>query len=191
MLVLVVDNLDSFTHNLAQLLGGLGATVVVRRSDRPAAELLAVPADRVVLSPGPGGPHEAGCSAEVARAVAGRVPLLGVCLGMQVIAASAGGRVRRARRPAHGTSSPLFHDGAGVFRGLPQGFPAGRYHSLAVDASSLPDELLPSAWSGGVLMGLRHARQLVEAVQFHPESILTPHGRTLLANFLEGSGLAR
>lgn len=183
--VLIIDNFDSFTHNLAQLIGGLGAEVVVRRNRCPTAELHALGPDRVVLSPGPGTPADAGCCLPFLRDVAGQVPVLGVCLGMQVIAAGHGAVVRRASLPVHGRASGIVHDGRGVLAGLPQGFAAARYHSLVVEESTLPPALIPTARTAdGLLMGLRHARLPVEGIQFHPESVLTPLGERIVANFL-------
>lgn len=189
MRVLLLDNFDSFTHNLAQAFGGLGAEVIVRRNDVPAADLLALRADRVVISPGPGTPERTGNCAAFLAALSPSVPVLGVCLGMQLLAQMAGARVERAGEPVHGRSSRLEHDGAGVFEGLPQGLPVARYHSLCVVSGSLPPELVPTAWAGGVLMGLRHATLPREGVQFHPESVLTPQGPAMLANFLRNRGM--
>jgi anthranilate synthase/aminodeoxychorismate synthase-like glutamine amidotransferase len=187
--VLLVDNYDSFVWNLAQALGALGAEPVVARNDAVDPERLAAdPPDRVVVSPGPRGPADAGASVEVIRALAGRVPVLGVCLGHQCIAEAFGGRVVRAPAPRHGKASSIVHDGLGVLRGLPSPMPAARYHSLAVEEPSLPACLAVTARSeDGVIMGLRHREWAVEGVQFHPESFLTPAGPALLRNFLEGS----
>jgi anthranilate synthase/aminodeoxychorismate synthase-like glutamine amidotransferase len=187
--VLLVDNFDSFVWNLAQAIGALGAEPAVVRNDAvDPARLAEDPPDRVVISPGPRGPGEAGASVAVIRAVAGRVPVLGVCLGHQCIAEAFGGRVVRAPGPRHGKTSPIRHDGLGVLRGVPSPTPAARYHSLAVEESSLPASLLVTARSDdGVVMGLRHREWAVEGVQFHPESFLTPAGPTVLRNFLEGS----
>jgi anthranilate synthase/aminodeoxychorismate synthase-like glutamine amidotransferase len=184
--VLVVDNYDSFTYNLVQYLGELGARVEVVRNDRAAVgDLLARRPDRVVVSPGPCTPNEAGVSLEVARAFpeAG-VPLLGVCLGHQALAQAFGGRVVRDA-PVHGKSAAVDHDGRTIFRGLPNPLRAGRYHSLVVDPQ-LPETLEVSARSNGVVMALRHRDLPAEGVQFHPESVLTDDGKKLLANFLEG-----
>jgi anthranilate synthase/aminodeoxychorismate synthase-like glutamine amidotransferase len=186
--VLLLDNRDSFVWNLAQALGALGAEPVVARSDAvdPAA-LAADPPDRIVISPGPRGPADAGNSVAVVRALAGRAPILGVCLGHQCIAEAFGGRVVRAPRPRHGRTSAVDHDGRGVLRGLPSPLRAARYHSLAVEEASLPAEVEVTARSeDGVVMGLRHRAWPVEGVQFHPESFLTPGGPALLRNFLEG-----
>jgi anthranilate synthase/aminodeoxychorismate synthase-like glutamine amidotransferase len=190
MKILVVDNYDSFTYNLVQYLGEdrLAPTIDVVRNDRASAEeLLAGGYDRVIVSPGPCTPNEAGISLEVVRRFpeAG-IPLLGVCLGHQAIGQAFGGTVARAGRQMHGKTSPITHDGRGVFRGLPPGFEATRYHSLVVLESGLPDELeITARADDGEIMGLRHRRFPVEGVQFHPESILTSQGKALLRNFLE------
>jgi anthranilate synthase/aminodeoxychorismate synthase-like glutamine amidotransferase len=188
MRVLIVDNYDSFVWNLAQALGALGAEPEVVRNDAfdPAA-VAAAPPDRVVISPGPCGPAEAGASVALLRALPARVPVLGVCLGHQCIAAAFGGRVVGAPRPRHGKTSEVTHDGLGILRGLPSPLRAARYHSLAVDEASLPPSLAVTARSDdGVVMGLRHGERPVEGVQFHPESFLTETGPALLRNFLEG-----
>ena len=189
MRVLLVDNYDSFVWNLAQALGALGAeTAVVRNDAVDPRALREHPPDRVVISPGPRGPREAGASVEVVRALAGRAPILGVCLGHQCIAEAFGGRVVRAPEPRHGKTSTVRHDGRGVLRGLPSPMVAARYHSLAVEEAALPAELEVTARSpDGVVMGLRHRTLAVEGVQFHPESFLTPEGPALLRNFLEGA----
>jgi len=188
MRVLLLDNWDSFVWNLAQALGALGADPVVVRADAIDAERLAAdPPDRLVISPGPRGPADAGASVPAIRALAGRVPVLGVCLGHQCIAAAFGGRVVRAPAPRHGKTSEVRHDGRGVLRGLPSPLRAARYHSLAVEETSLPAELEVTARSDdGVVMGIRHRGLPVEGVQFHPESFLSPEGPALLRNFLEG-----
>ncbi len=187
MRVLVIDNYDSFTYNLVQYLGELGAEVIVRRNDEVTPEEVSkLHPDRIVVSPGPCTPNEAGISLDVIRAFAGRVPILGVCLGHQSIGQVFGGRVVRAPVPVHGKTAHIQHDGRGVFRGLPDPFVAARYHSLVVDRASLPDCLEVSAACGDLVMGLRHrAYPWLEGIQFHPESFLTPHGNQLLANFLE------
>jgi anthranilate synthase/aminodeoxychorismate synthase-like glutamine amidotransferase len=182
--VLVIDNYDSFTYNLVQYLGELGATLEVVRNDRAAVdELLEHRPDRVVVSPGPCTPDEAGISIEVMRRFpeAG-VPTLGVCLGHQSLAQAFGGRVIR-HEPVHGKTTEIEHDGRTIFAGLPDPLTVGRYHSLVVD-ERLPDCLETSATGGGVIMGLRHRELPAEGVQFHPESVLTGHGQALLANFL-------
>ena len=184
--VLMVDNYDSFTYNLVQYLAELGATVDVRRNDAVTVdEVEALAPDAVVISPGPCTPREAGVSVPVIQRVAGRIPLLGVCLGHQAIGAAFGGDIVRAPRIMHGKTSPIHHDGRGVFAGLPDPFEATRYHSLVIDPGSLPAELERTAWTDeGEIMGVRHRTALVEGVQFHPESILTLVGKRLLGNFL-------
>jgi len=183
--VLVLDNLDSFTFNLVQALRGLGADVAVRRpAGRGATALRRLRPSHLVVSPGPGRPHQAVESLRALRVFAGRIPVLGVCLGHQALAEAFGGHVERALRPVHGKASAIRHDGSGIFRGLPNPFMAGRYHSLAVDPATLPRDLEITAWAGaGEIMGLRHVSG-AEGVQFHPESILTPCGPRLLSNFL-------
>ena len=185
-MILVLDNYDSFTYNLVQYLGELGATMRVVRNDALTADAaLALEPDGIVISPGPGNPDGAGISLELIRRFHTRVPILGVCLGHQAIGQAFGGTVARARRQMHGKTSPIAHDGRGVFRGLPPGFEATRYHSLVVLESSVPADLEISARADdGEIMGLRHRRYPVEGVQFHPESILTSQGKALLANFL-------
>ncbi len=194
--ILLIDNYDSFTFNLVQRLGELGASCQVVRNDALAAEeILARKPERIVISPGPCTPDEAGvCLELIARACGVNgfrrprrvVPILGVCLGHQSIGQAFGGRVVRARRPVHGKAEEIVHDGNALFRGLPKRFRAGRYHSLVVEAKSLPRELRVSARTAdGVVMALRHARLPVFGVQFHPESILTPDGQMILRNFLE------
>ncbi|HEY7530180.1 MAG TPA: aminodeoxychorismate/anthranilate synthase component II [Gemmatimonadota bacterium] len=184
-MILLVDNYDSFTYNLAQLLAELGEQVDVVRNDACAvAGLIARRPSRVVLSPGPGRPEDAGVTEDAIRAFAGRVPILGVCLGHQAIAQVYGGRVGLAPEPVHGKAADVHHDGRTIYRGLPPTFPAARYHSLLVEERDLPDELEVSARSAdGLVMGLRHRTLPIEGVQFHPESILTPAGRDLLRNF--------
>ena len=184
--VLLVDNYDSFTYNLFQVMAGLGARVVVRRNDAVdarAARRLAP--THVVLSPGPGRPEESGACLELIGALGPRVPLLGVCLGHQALAYVLGGRVTRAPRIVHGKLSRVSHDGRGVFHGLPRTFAVARYHSLAVEECGLPKELEVTGRSeDGVVMGLRHRRWPAQGVQFHPESYATEHGPRMLANFL-------
>jgi anthranilate synthase/aminodeoxychorismate synthase-like glutamine amidotransferase len=185
MKVLIVDNYDSFTYNLVQYLGELGTEVEAVRNDAAAVDaLLAGDWDRVVVSPGPCTPDEAGISVEVMRRFpeAG-VRTLGVCLGHQSLAQAFGGRVIR-HVPVHGKTTEIEHDGGGVYAGLPSPLVVGRYHSLVVEAESLPACLRPTATGGGVLMGVRHTDLPVEGVQFHPESVLTPEGKRLLENFL-------
>ncbi|CAN5676086.1 aminodeoxychorismate/anthranilate synthase component II [soil metagenome] len=184
--MLVIDNYDSFVYNLAQYLGELGATPLVHRHDAIDLDQVdELAPDAVLVSPGPGGPDEAGISNDVIGHVAGRVPVLGVCLGHQCIGALYGGRVVRAPQVVHGRTSLVHHDGEGVFAGLPNPFEATRYHSLVVTRADLPDVLEVSAETDdGVVMGLRHRHLDVEGVQFHPESILTGSGHDLLGNFL-------
>jgi len=186
-MLLMIDNYDSFTYNLVQYLGELGADVRVYRNDAITPEGIAALAPRqLVVSPGPCSPNEAGISIDVIRRFAGHVPILGVCLGHQCIGAAFGGRIVRAARLMHGKTSPIHHDGRTIFRGLGQPFVATRYHSLLVERDSLPACLEISAWTAeGEIMGLRHREYLVEGIQFHPESILTVEGKQLLRNFLE------
>ena len=188
-MILLLDNYDSFTYNLYQYLGELGAEVrVVRNDETTAEEALAARPEAVVISPGPGTPDQAGISLDLIRACAGRVPLLGVCLGHQALGQAFGGRVVRAPRLMHGKTSEIEHDGRGVFAGLPRPFTATRYHSLVVEPASVPDCLEVSAWTDGdVVMGLRHRELPLEGVQFHPESILTAAGKDLLRNFLRAA----
>ena len=184
--VFIVDNYDSFTYNIAQELGELGALVEVARHDAfTLDELAASSPDGIVISPGPGTPADAGLSSDVIRTFAGRIPLLGVCLGHQCMAEVYGGRVIRAPELVHGKTSLIHHDGRGVFEGLPQPFDATRYHSLVVDAQTIPPQLVVTARTqSGLIMGLRHRELPLEGVQFHPESILTRAGMDLLANYL-------
>ncbi|AHY47163.1 glutamine amidotransferase of anthranilate synthase or aminodeoxychorismate synthase [Rubrobacter radiotolerans] len=191
MRVLVIDNYDSFTYNLVQYLGELGAEVVVRRNDELSAEeVLALAPDRIVISPGPCTPNEAGVSVDLIEAAAGKVPLLGVCLGHQSIGQAFGARIVRGE-PVHGKTAKIDHDGEGVYRGMEQGFTATRYHSLVIDPESLPECLVVTSRSqDGVIMGVRHREFAVEGVQFHPESIMTKSGRDLLKNFLFPQGEA-
>jgi anthranilate synthase/aminodeoxychorismate synthase-like glutamine amidotransferase len=184
--ILLVDNYDSFTYNLYQYLGQLGAeTRVVRNDEIGVTQALALNPERIVISPGPGTPDEAGITLELIRAAAGKVPLLGVCLGHQALGQAFGGRVVRAARLMHGKTSEIEHDGRTVFAGLPRPFTATRYHSLVVDRDSVPACLEVSAWTeDGTVMGLRHRELPLEGVQFHPESILTRAGMDLLRNFV-------
>ena len=185
-MVLVIDNYDSFTYNLFQYLGELGATLEVRRNDQISIEgIEQLRPERIVISPGPKTPNEAGICVELVRRFAGRLPILGVCLGHQCIGQAFGGRVGLAPEIMHGKTSEVSHDGKTVFRGLPSPFPATRYHSLIVEKAGLPDCLEISATSpDGLLMGVRHKSYPVEGVQFHPESVLTDVGKQLLNNFL-------
>jgi para-aminobenzoate synthetase component 2 len=187
-MLLVIDNYDSFTYNLVQYLGELGETIEVRRNDEVTLDEIdsGLRPARILISPGPGTPDTAGISIQVIEHFAGRIPILGVCLGHQSIGQVFGGRVVRAPQLFHGKSSQVEHDGQTIFRGLDQSFSAGRYHSLIVEAGSLPACLEVSAQtSDGIIMGLRHRELKVEGVQFHPESIMTMEGKKLLANFLE------
>ena len=185
-MILVIDNYDSFTYNLVQYLGELGGDVVVRRNDEITAdEIESNLPSRILISPGPGRPDDAGISLELISRFGARVPILGVCLGHQAIGQVFGGRVVRASTVVHGKASEIQHDGRSIFKGLNSPFKAGRYHSLVVERESLPECLEVSAETNdGVIMGLRHREKQIEGVQFHPESVLTPAGKTLLANFL-------
>jgi anthranilate synthase/aminodeoxychorismate synthase-like glutamine amidotransferase len=184
--ILLIDNYDSFTFNLAQYLGELGAPPVVKRNDEISADdVEAMRPERIVISPGPGRPEDAGISVEVIKRFGVRVPVLGVCLGHQGIGLAFGGSVVRAASLMHGKTSVVHHDGAGVFRNLPQPFSAGRYHSLVVAQPLPPDLELAAQTDDGTVMGVRHRTFPIHGVQFHPESVLTNEGRTLLRNFLE------
>lgn len=189
-MVFVLDNYDSFTYNLVQYLGELGAEVEVRRNDQiTIEEIEALHPDRIVISPGPCTPHDAGISIELIRSFAGKVPLLGVCLGHQAIGAAFGGEVVRAKNLMHGKTSKVEHDGKTIFRGVESPMTATRYHSLIVSEDQLPSDLEVSAWTidrdgSRVIMGLRHRKFPVEGVQFHPESVLTKDGKRLIENFL-------
>lgn len=188
-MVFVLDNYDSFTYNLVQYLGELGAEVTVKRNDEVSVdEIESLHPDRIVLSPGPGRPEDAGVMMDVIRRMGEKTPIFGVCLGHQAIGAVFGGRVVRAAEPMHGKTSTIEHNGRGVFTGLTGPFDASRYHSLVVAEQELPDELEVTARTktDGVIMGLRHRTFPVHGVQFHPESILTSEGRRILRNFLEG-----
>ena len=190
-MILLLDNYDSFTFNLYQALTELGATVDVRRNDQvTVAEVarMAPRLDGIVISPGPCTPNEAGISVALVRELAGMAPILGVCLGHQAIGAAFGAQIVRAPRLMHGKTSMIRHDGRGIFAGLPNPFQATRYHSLIVDRSSLPADFEISAEADGLIMGMRHRRLPVDGIQFHPESILTPSGKDLLANFLGHGG---
>jgi len=192
-MILLIDNYDSFTYNVYQYLGELGAEVsVVRNDEITVAQIERLAPEKMVISPGPCTPNEAGISLEVIKRFAGEIPLLGICLGHQAIGQAFGGEVRRARTVMHGKTSPIHHGGKGVFRGLPQPMTATRYHSLIVGWDSLPDCIEVTAWTEtpegekDEIMGLRHRTLPVEGVQFHPESIFSPQGKSLLENFLEG-----
>ena len=193
-MLLMIDNYDSFTYNIVQYLGELGADVAVHRNDAISLqEIEALAPAQIVISPGPCTPNEAGISMEVIRTFAGRIPLLGICLGHQSIGQVYGGDIVRAGRVMHGKISPIEHTGAGVFKGLAQPFNATRYHSLVIDKNTLPDCLEVTAWAlddageREEIMGVRHKEFLVEGVQFHPESILSEQGHQLLKNFLDMS----
>jgi anthranilate synthase component 2 len=187
--VLVIDNYDSFTYNIVQYLGELGAQVQVVRNDQCSLEQLTGRAfDRLLISPGPCSPAQAGISVPAIAHFAGKLPILGVCLGHQSIGAAFGGRIVRAQQLMHGKTSAISTTGEGVFRGLPRQFTVNRYHSLAIERASCPPQLQVTAWtSDGEIMGVRHHSLPIEGVQFHPESILTEHGHALLKNFLETS----
>ncbi|MEN3315438.1 MAG: anthranilate synthase component [Acidimicrobiaceae bacterium] len=190
--MVVIDNYDSFVYNLVQYLGELGADPVVHRNDELTVEALeALEPDAVVISPGPGRPSDAGISNAVIERLAGRTPILGVCLGHQCIGEVFGGNVVRAAQVVHGKTSMVHHHGEGLLAGLPQPFEATRYHSLVVDAASVPADLeITATTDDGTVMALRHRRYSVEGVQFHPESILTTAGKQLMANFLARAGSA-
>lgn len=187
-MLLVIDNYDSFTYNLVQYFGELGETVQVFRNDEITLEGVERLAPvRIVISPGPCTPNEAGISVPTIRQFAGKVPILGVCLGHQSIGQAFGGKIIHAKQVMHGKTSEIHHGNRGVFSGLPQGFQATRYHSLVIERESMPDCLEITAWTDdGEVMGVRHKSLAVEGVQFHPESILTEHGHAMLKNFLEG-----
>lgn len=192
MNIVMIDNYDSFTYNLVQYLGELGARVQVVRNDQITVEqIVKLAPDKLVISPGPCTPKEAGISVAAILEFAGTYPILGVCLGHQSIGVAFGGRIVHAKHIMHGKTSPVFHNDAGVFKGLSNPFTATRYHSLVIDQQTLPDCLEITAWTadenGGIeeIMGVRHKQFDIEGVQFHPESILTEHGHDLLRNFLE------
>ncbi len=186
-MLLMIDNYDSFTYNLVQYFGELGEDVAVHRNDEITLEQIErLKPARIVVSPGPCTPNEAGVSVPLIKAFAGKIPILGVCLGHQSIGQAFGGKVVHARQLMHGKTSQIQHEGAGVFRGLPQPFSATRYHSLVIERAGMPDCLAITAWTDdGEIMGVRHKQLAVEGVQFHPESILTEHGHRMLKNFLE------
>jgi anthranilate synthase/aminodeoxychorismate synthase-like glutamine amidotransferase len=190
-MIFVLDNYDSFTYNLVQYLGEMGCEVVVRRNDElKVSDIEALKPEKILVSPGPCTPSEAGISVELIRHFAGKVPILGVCLGHQAIGEAFGGKVVRARQLMHGKTSAVEHDAISIFRGLSTPLTATRYHSLVVSPKNLPSELEVSAYAidadgEKVIMGLRHRKFAVEGVQFHPESVLTQHGKQMLRNFLE------
>ena len=184
-MILLLDNYDSFTYNLAQYLGELGCRVEVHRNDRISVEQIAQrKPERIVISPGPCTPQEAGICVELIQKLAGKIPILGVCLGHQAIGAAFGGKIIRAPKLFHGKTSQIRHDGSGVFRGLPNPFTATRYHSLIVERKSLPRELQITAETDDIIMGMQHRHYPLMGVQFHPESVLTESGKQLLKNFL-------
>ena len=192
-MLLMIDNYDSFTYNLVQYFGELGEDVRVYRNDEIALEEIErLAPERICISPGPCSPDQAGISLGVFDRFAGRMPILGVCLGHQALGQAFGGRVVRAQTLMHGKTAPIVHTGVGVFSGLPSPFEATRYHSLAVERESLPDCLEVTAWTAdGEIMGLRHRSLPVEGVKFHPESIATEHGHAMLKNFLQAPGAKR
>ena len=190
-MILMIDNYDSFTYNLVQYLGELGASVEVYRNDKiTLGEITAMNPEKIVISPGPCTPNEAGISVEIIKQFTYKIPMLGVCLGHQSIGQAFGGHIARAREIMHGKTSMIHHDGTGLFRGLPNPFQATRYHSLVIEKSSLPDSLQVNAWtqledgSRDEIMGVTHKNHIVVGIQFHPESILTPEGHNVLRNFL-------
>ena len=185
-MILMIDNYDSFTYNLVHYLGELGEKVLVFRNDKITIEDVGkLNPDMVVISPGPCTPKEAGISVDLIKEFAGRIPILGVCLGHQAIGYAFGGNIVRAKRLLHGKTSQIYHDGKTIYEGVPTPFEATRYHSLLVEDSSLPDGLEVTAWTDeDEIMGIRHKEYLIEGVQFHPESILTKHGKDLLRNFV-------
>ncbi len=186
-MILLIDNYDSFTYNLAQYVGEIGQEPKVIRNDQVGLEEIAASnPSHVIISPGPGGPAEAGLSCDLIRHFAGKIPILGICLGHQCIAAAFSGRVGRAERVVHGKTSQVYHSGQGVLQGLPSPFEAARYHSLIVEEEALPEEIeITAHTSDGEIMGIKLRGHAVEGLQFHPESILTKHGKQLLRNFLQ------
>ena len=186
-MLLILDNYDSFTYNVFQILSELGAEVEVIRNDQTTVEdIRAKKYDAIVLSPGPGIPSDAGITEQVIRELGGEVPILGICLGHQAIGEVFGGKVVRAGEIVHGKTSPLHHNGKGLYEGIPQNVPIGRYHSLVIDRATLPDCLeVASDLADGTIMGVRHKAKNIEGIQFHPESILTPDGKKMMENFLK------
>lgn len=186
-MILIIDNYDSFTYNLYQYVGELAKDVLVYRNDQITIEQIEkLSPEKIIISPGPCSPKEAGISVDVIRQFAQKVPILGVCLGHQAIGEAFGGRIIRSPEIMHGKTSLIYHDGKTIFRGLPNPFEATRYHSLVIEKESLPDSLIVTAWtSNGIIMGIRHRSYPIEGVQFHPESILTKVGKDLIKNFLE------
>jgi anthranilate synthase/aminodeoxychorismate synthase-like glutamine amidotransferase len=190
-MILMIDNYDSFTYNLVHYLGELGERVLVFRNDKIRLEEVGrLNPNIIVISPGPCTPKEAGISVDLIKEFAGRIPILGVCLGHQSIGYAFGGNIVKARRLLHGKTSQIYHDGKGIYEGLPNPFEATRYHSLLIERESLPDNLEITAWTDeGEIMGIKHKEYLIEGVQFHPESILTKHGKDLLRNFIRIANL--
>ncbi|MFC4767861.1 aminodeoxychorismate/anthranilate synthase component II [Effusibacillus consociatus] len=190
-MILMIDNYDSFTYNLVQYLGEMGAQLIVKRNDcLSVKDIEQISPDCIVISPGPCTPNEAGVSLETIRYFAGKIPILGVCLGHQSIAQAFGAKVVRSQNPMHGKTSLVEHDGRTIFNGIPSPFRATRYHSLIVERESLPECLEVSAWTAaGEIMGVRHREYAVEGVQFHPEAILTEYGKELLKNFVGREGV--
>ncbi|WP_353683392.1 aminodeoxychorismate/anthranilate synthase component II [Thermodesulfovibrio sp. 3907-1M] len=185
-MILLIDNYDSFTYNLYQYIGEINPDIVVYRNDQiTIEEIEELNPEKIIISPGPCTPKEAGVSCDVIRHFAGKIPILGVCLGHQAIGAAFGAKIVRSAEIMHGKTSLIYHDGKTIFKGLPNPFEATRYHSLIIDKESLPDCLAITAWtSNGIIMGIRHKEYIIEGVQFHPESILTKVGKDLLKNFL-------
>lgn len=186
-MILMIDNFDSFTYNLVQYLGEMGEELLVKRNNEITTdEIAGMRPEKIIISPGPCSPNEAGISVETIQRFAGKIPLLGVCLGHQSIGQAFGGRIVRAERLMHGKTSPVFHDSKGVFAGIPSPFNATRYHSLLIERATIPACLeITAETAEGEIMGVRHKELAVEGVQFHPESILTEHGKTLLRNFVQ------
>jgi len=186
-MILIIDNYDSFTYNLYQYIGEISPNLIVYRNDQISIEEIEkLSPERIIISPGPCTPREAGISIDVIKHFAGKIPILGVCLGHQAIGSAFGGRIIRSPEIMHGKTSLIYHDGKTIFKGLANPFEATRYHSLIIEKESLPDCLTVTAWtSNGIIMGIRHKKFMVEGVQFHPESILTKVGKDLLKNFLE------
>lgn len=186
-MILIIDNYDSFTYNIVQATGMLGKKVKVSRNDKISLkEIKSLGPSHIVISPGPCTPNEAGISVDLIKKFAGKIPILGICLGHQCIGKAFGGIIAKAPFPVHGKTSNIFHDGKTIFRGLKNPFTATRYHSLIIEKSKMPDSLEISAEADGLIMGVRHKKHNVEGVQFHPESFLTLEGKKLLRNFVEG-----
>jgi len=186
-MILIIDNYDSFTYNLYQYIGEISPNLIVYRNDQISIEEIEkLNPERIIISPGPCTPREAGISIDVIKHFAGKIPILGVCLGHQAIGSAFGGRIIRSPEIMHGKTSLIYHDGKTIFKGLANPFEATRYHSLIIEKESLPDCLTVTAWtSNGIIMGIRHKKFMIEGVQFHPESILTKVGKDLLKNFIE------